>query len=64
MKKDRGRYVAIAELPVVYCSYGPTPDEACRQMAKLLKENKVKNLLSGTISFTSEDDLYGMTVYV
>ena len=38
MKK---RYVASAEDPIVLCAYGDSPSEAFKNMAKLLKEEKI-----------------------
>lgn len=34
-------YEAVNERPRVFCAYGKTPAKALKNMAKLLKENKI-----------------------
>jgi hypothetical protein len=62
MKK---RYVAIAEDPVVLCAYGNTPAEAFKEMAKLLKEERIDWFSASSVSVLDSDiDAFCVTVYV
>jgi hypothetical protein len=62
MKK---RYVATAEEPVVLCAYGNTPAEAFKEMAKLLKEEKIDWFSASSVSVLDSDiDAFCVTVYV
>jgi hypothetical protein len=62
MKK---RYVASAEEPLVLCAYGDSPSEAFKNMAKLLKEEKVDWFSASSVNVLDSDvDAFAVTVYV
>lgn len=62
MKK---RYVAVNEEPLVLCAYGDSPAEAFKEMAKLLKENKVTWFSASSVNVLDSDhDRFAVTVYV
>ena len=62
MKK---RYVASAEEPIVLCAYGNSPYEAFKNMAKLLKEEKINWFSASSVSVLDSDiDAFAVTVYV
>lgn len=62
MKK---RYVAVNEQPLVLCAYGNSPAEAFKEMAKLLKEQKVTWFSGSSVSVIDDaKDNFAVTVYV
>jgi hypothetical protein len=58
-------YVAVNENPVVLCSYGNSPAEAFKNMAKLMKKEDVVWMNGANISILDSDiDKFSVTVYV
>jgi uncharacterized lipoprotein NlpE involved in copper resistance len=63
--KLKKRYVASGENPKVLCSYGNTPAEAFKQMAKLLEEEKAEWFYAASVGTLDEDfDNFALTVYI
>lgn len=66
--KVNGRYVAINENPLVFCSFGETAAKAFSQMSKLLKENE-ESYPYGSPSavntyYSEEEKTHYVTVYI
>jgi hypothetical protein len=62
MKK---RYVATGEDPIVLCAYGNSPAKAFKNMAKLLKKEKIDWFSASSVSVLDSDvDAFAVTVYV
>jgi len=60
--KNKGRYVAVHENPIVLCSYGDTPADAFKQMAKLIKEQDCQYVTAVNTSF--DEEVHYVTVYI
>jgi hypothetical protein len=62
--KDRGEaYVADAETPQVFCSFGPTPAAALNAMAGLLQKEGIDTWSASAVSFDKEGTHY-LTIYL
>jgi hypothetical protein len=61
----KNAYVAVNENPVVLCSYGSSPAEAFRSMAKLMKKEDIRWMNGANISILDDDiDKFAVTVYI
>ena len=56
-------YVAEAETPRVFCSFGPTPAAALTAMATLLKKEGIETWSASAVSFDEEGTHY-LTIYL
>lgn len=58
-------YVAVNENTQTLCSYGETPAEAFKAMAKLMKKEDVRWMNGANISILDDDiDKFAVTVYI
>lgn len=66
--KVNGRYAAINEDPLVFCSFGETAAKAFSQMSKLLKENEddyaYRSISAVSSYFSDEEKTHYVTVYI
>jgi len=57
-------YEAIAENPRVFCSYGNTPSQALRRMAKILENKEIKFFSAAHVGYVEEESLHYINIYV
>jgi hypothetical protein len=56
-------YVADAETPQVFCSFGKTPAAALRAMARLLEKEQIDTWSASAVAFDKEGTHY-LTIYL
>jgi len=59
---DGDSYEAVNENPRVFCSHGPTPVDALRAMADILKENGIDTWKASSVHF-DEEGTHFLTIY-
>ena len=65
INENSGRYEAKNENPIVLCSYGESPADAFKQMAKLLKKSDLSDFASiNAVNTSFEEGIHYVTVYI
>jgi hypothetical protein len=65
INENSGRYEAKNEDPIVLCSYGESPADAFKQMAKLLKKSDLSDFASiNAVNTSFEEGIHYVTVYI
>ena len=66
INENSGRYEAKNENPIVLCSYGESPADAFKQMAKLLKKSDLVSDFASVnaVNTSFEEGIHYVTVYI